>query len=72
MAVLLYNTLKAINKIPQETDKKQLDSFEDSNLVADWAKDAMSLFVGTGTINGSNNMLNPTATLSRSEMAQLL
>jgi uncharacterized repeat protein (TIGR02543 family) len=72
MAVLLYNTLKTINKIPQETEKKQPAYFDDSNLVADWAKDAMSLFVGTGTINGSDNMLNPTSTATRSEMAQLL
>lgn len=72
MAAILYNTLKAINKLPEESDINQLYSFNDSNLVEDWAKDAMSLFVGTGTINGSNDMLNPTATASRAETAQLL
>lgn len=72
MAALLYNTLKVINRLPEATEEKQLTSFKDSSLIEDWAKDAMALFVGTETINGSHNMLNPTATATRAEMAQLL
>lgn len=72
MATLLYNTLNAINMLPKEADEKQLTSYYDSSLIEDWAEDAMTLFVETETINGNDNMLNPTSTATRAEMAQLL
>lgn len=72
MVTLLYNTLKPIGKLPASTSEKSLTAFHDANGIASWAKDAMGLFVRTGTISGSDGKLNPTDTTSRAELAQVL
>jgi len=72
MFTLLYNTLTQINMLPEGTTGKTLTLYSDSSKIASWAKNAMSLFVGTGTVCGSSGKLNPSGTTSRAEMAQVL
>lgn len=72
MVTLMYNALKVIHKLPDSTEGKQLSDFSDSDKIASWAKEAMRLFVGTGTIGGSGGKLLSTSTTTRAEMAQVL
>ncbi len=72
MFVMLYNALEVIEELPQTYGDKQLSDFGDVNQVASWAQEAMSALIEGGVISGSNGMLNPTASTSRAEMAQML
>ena len=72
MFTLLYNALKVIGKLPEGSGGKPLRSFTDTDDIASWAKEAMSLLVETGTISGSGGRLFPTSTTTRAEMAQVL
>ncbi len=72
MFTLLYNALKVIGQLPQGDSGKTLSDFTDAGQVSPWAQEAMTLFVKTGTVGGSNNKLNPTGTTTRAEMAQVL
>ena len=72
MFTLLYNTLDSIGELPAGTTGNALNSYSDAGEIASWAKDAMTLFVGTGTISGSGNQLNPADTTNRAQMAQVL
>lgn len=72
MFTLLYNTLKQIDTLPSDSTGKALTAYSDSDKVATWAKDAVTLFVGTGTISGDGDKLNPIGTTTRAEMAQVL
>jgi hypothetical protein len=72
MFTLLYNTLDSIGELPAGTTGTSLTSYRDADKIASWAKDAMTLFVGTGTVSGSGDQLNPSGTTNRAEMAQVL
>lgn len=72
MFTLLYNILKTLDKLPKVDAKKNLSQFSDSDSVAGWAKDSMQYFVGAGVLTGSNNKLNPNASTSRADLAQVL
>jgi hypothetical protein len=72
MFTLLYNALKAISQLPHGNSGKMLSSFTDSAKIAEWAKDAITLLVATGTITGSGDKLDPTAITTRAELAQVL
>ncbi len=72
MFTLLYNALKVINKLPQGDMGKPLSAFSDAGQIASYAKDAMTLMVKTGIVNGSGGKLTPMATTTRAEMAQVL
>lgn len=72
MFVMLYNALKAIDEVPAYINSTQLSSFNDADKIATWANEALSSFVKTGTVGGYNNNLNPTATTTRAEIAQVL
>ncbi len=72
MFTLLYNALKVIGELPKGTSGKQLSAFSDAGLVAPWARDAMTLFVQTGTISGSGGKLYCESTTTRAEIAQVL
>lgn len=72
MFTLMYNILEQSNELPTGTTGKTLTSYNDADEIASWAQDAMSLFVGTGTISGSGDRLNPADTTTRAEMAQVL
>jgi hypothetical protein len=72
MFTLLYNTLDSIGELPAGTTGSTLTPYKDADKIASWAKDAMTLFVGTGTISGSGDQLNPRDTTNRAQMAQVL
>lgn len=72
MFTLLYNVLKTIGRLPEETDGKPLSDFADAENIASWAKEAMTLLVETGTISGNGGKLSPMSTSTRAEMAQVL
>ena len=86
MFTLLYNGLKVIGQLPgtqgravseaddqpQGNSGKSLSSFSDASDIAPWAKEAMKLFVETGTIGGSGNRLSPKDTATRAQIAQVL
>lgn len=69
---LLYNALKVMNKLPNKVSDKKLETYSDVGSIANWAKEAMTLFVQAEIISGSKNKLNATATMTRAEMAQVL
>jgi hypothetical protein len=77
MFTLLYNALKVIGQLPEQKTEvinhvRYLSDFKDEGQIASWARDAMTLFVETGTINGNNGNLTPLSTTTRAEMAQVL
>lgn len=72
MFTLLYNALKIIGQLPEGDSGKTLSNFSDSNRVADWAKEALTLLLKAGTVGGGGGKLNPTGTTTRAEMAQVL
>ena len=72
MFTLLYNALKVLNKLPSTDSGKTLSDFTDSSEVADWATEAMTALVKSGTVSGSGSKLEPTEGSTRAQMAQLL
>lgn len=72
MFTLLYNTLGVIGELPTEVEGNQIMDYIDANLIASWAEDAMTLFVGREIVSGHNGKLSPTDTTNRAEMAQVL
>lgn len=72
MFTLLYNTLKALHKLPSDVSGNTLSDFTDSGTIASWATDAMTALVKSGTVSGNSGMLHPTDTTTRAEMAQVL
>ena len=58
--------------LPQGDSGKTLSDFTDDEDIAEWAKDAMTLLVETGTVGGGNGALSPLSTATRAEMAQVL
>lgn len=72
MFTLLYNTLEVIGELPTAVEGKQIMDYVDTNLIASWAEDAMTLLVGTEIVSGHNGKLSPTDTTNRAEMAQVL
>ncbi len=72
MFVMLYNALKVIGEVPASWTDKQLSSFNDAVEIADWAEEALSTLVKANIVSGSKNSLNPTASTTRAEIAQVL
>lgn len=72
MFSLLYRTLQTLGELPAGTSGKPITVFSDADQIAPWAKEAMTAFIGTGTINGKDGRLSPTETTDRAEMAQVL
>jgi hypothetical protein len=72
MAVLAYNMLKAIDKLPQGDTGKKLSSYSDAGQVTASAKKAVTLMTRTGIIGGSGKKLSPKAAITRAEAAQVV
>ena len=72
MFVLLYRALDKLGKLPAGTSGKSLGSFNDTEDIAAYARDAVKLFVETGTISGDRKNLTPKATSTRAQAAQVL
>jgi hypothetical protein len=72
MLALLYNALKAINKLPKCNSNRTLSEFNDEQALASWARESVTYLVGAGIISGSNGLLSPADTTTRAEVAQVL
>ncbi|MBN2899647.1 MAG: leucine-rich repeat protein [Clostridia bacterium] len=72
MFTMLYKSLQTLNELPSTTNEKALNAFGDSHDVAPWATEAMTLFVKSGTVKGSDGQLLPMQSVSKAEMAQVL
>ena len=69
---MLHNALKVIDEVPSEHINKPITSFNDEDQVASWANEAMSALYKAGIVTGNNNYLNPRASTTRAEIAQVL
>jgi hypothetical protein len=72
MAVMLYNALKALSRLPESGTGKPLSDFSDSGQISFWATDAFKELVQCGILEGSGGKLNPKNELTRAQMAQVL
>jgi hypothetical protein len=72
MFTLMYNTLKALDQLPQGSSGKTLSSFTDAEEITEWAKEAMAYLVETGIVQGTGELLTPLKTTTRAEMGQVL
>ena len=69
MVTLIYNYLKSINKVTEETAEL---SFADSDNVSEWAKKAVAYAAKNGIVNGKeNNVFDAQGTATRAELAQI-
>ena len=71
MCTLLYNALKVIKQLPETNNSdvdgrsKSLSDFTDEEQIAPWAREAMTLLVEHGMINGADGKLKPTEITTR-------
>ncbi|MNC31189.1 Endo-1,4-beta-xylanase A precursor [compost metagenome] len=72
MSVILYNILKQLDELPTGKNGKGYENFVDAAVVAGYAKDAMKLLVDTGWITGNGNELDPKASATRAQVAQIV
>ena len=78
MFTLLYNALKVIKQLPETNNSdgvgrsKPLSGFTDEEQIAPWAREAMTLLVETGIVNGNAEKLIPAEITTRAQMAQVL
>ncbi len=75
MMVIVYRALQAISvaigdSSPEE--RAELEGYPDSDVVADYAKEAVSALVGAGFVNGKNGRIAPTDYTTRAEVAVLI
>ncbi|SDE25356.1 Listeria/Bacterioides repeat-containing protein [Paenibacillus sp. UNCCL117] len=72
LLVLVYNTLQNINELPAAGDDRNLEQFKDAGKVADYANQAIQLFVKAGIIAGTNGSILPEDSASRAQFVQIL
>lgn len=72
MFTLLYRALDLLGVLPEGASGKAAGDYDDSGRISAYAKDAIDAFVKAGVISGSGGKLNPSATTTRAEMAQVL
>ncbi len=70
--VLIYRTLDVINKNLDYTVTANVASFKDANKISGYATASITYLVNHGVIQGSNDKINPTANITRAEMACIL
>ncbi len=72
MCVMLYNALKVLDEVPEETTGKTLADFSDASSAASWAQEALNALIGGGVVKGSGTKIAPAAATTRAEIAQVL
>ncbi|GGF90283.1 hypothetical protein GCM10010912_39290 [Paenibacillus albidus] len=72
MSVILYNILKQLDELPTGKNGKGYENYVDAAAVAGYAKDSMKLLVDTGWITGNGNELDPKASATRAQVAQII
>ena len=69
MAVMIYNAIKARGYLPKEAEL----SFDDGDVIDDYAKEAVSQLVSLGIINGmGNNLFAPKENATRAQAAVII
>ncbi len=69
MMVIVY---RALAKLGVEFGENFEPNYEDFDTVAPYARDAVSVLIGAGLVNGKNNLIAPTDYTTRAEVAVLL
>ena len=70
MMVIVYRALKSMDKlVGVDIIRPENEDFED---VADYAKEAVSVLIGAGLVNGKNGEIAPTDFTTRAEVAVLI
>ena len=69
---LLCRALDVLGISYSDGDVSVLDGFADGASVADWARQSTATLIAMGVVEGSDSGLNPSASLTRAEMAKLL
>lgn len=73
MFVILHRALQAIEELPTVGEPvRRLEDYADRKTIADYALEAMKLFVETGVVQGDGGYLKPTGTSTRAEASQVL
>ena len=68
---MLYRYTKIQESDMGPVDYSELERFEDSASVSDFAKDAVAWAVNAGIIQGDNGRINPQGNASRAECATM-
>ena len=71
MMVIVYRALIALGKIEKRNDT-QVVPYDDFDLVAEYAKEAVSALVTAGLVNGKNSLIAPLDNTTRAEVAVLI
>ena len=71
MFTMLYNALKVLNKLPAGTDAS-VGAYSDGDQIAAYAETPISVLSSGGVISGSEGRIDPAATSTRAQMAQVL
>jgi len=69
---LLYRSLDTLGKLPAEKNGAALSAFSDAGQVSAYAKEALQALAEGGVITGDNGKLNPKATTTRAQAAQVI
>nr|WP_317359186.1 S-layer homology domain-containing protein [uncultured Tyzzerella sp.] len=69
--VMIGQILKSLN-LNVNTDATSLSKFSDLSKVAPYAQESVAILVNSGIITGNNGKLNPTAPVTRAEMATIM
>ncbi|MEK4248020.1 rhamnogalacturonan lyase family protein [Paenibacillus sp. FSL W7-1287] len=72
MMVIIARALHVLHKLEAKDEIDLLDAFEDTDHIADYAKDYIAQLTAAKLVKGSYGMLNPLAELTRAEAAVLL
>ncbi|WP_169085155.1 S-layer homology domain-containing protein [Paenibacillus sp. PL91] len=72
MSVILYNILKQLDELPNGKNGMGYEKFVDTAAVGGYAKDAMKILVEVGVIKGNGNELDPKASATRAQAAQIV
>lgn len=71
MLTMLYNTLKVMDKLPENQTQENGMSFKDKDQVSDFAKEAIERLAIGGFVKGNGGNINPKAYASRAESVQM-
>ncbi len=70
-AVITYRVAKRIGG-SSETDLSALESYNDADTIADWAKEAVAQLTACGLMSGSEGSFNPTGTMTNEQAVALM
>ncbi|WP_169734750.1 S-layer homology domain-containing protein [Desulfitibacter alkalitolerans] len=72
MLTTLYNSLLLIEELPEKVGEITIEDFKDTDSIAGWALESVASLIERGIVSGNNGYINPSASATRAEMAQML